>query len=241
MSEQINQYIEEISSFLPYSQHVKKDVLEQITADVTSAMNDHGGTDTPAKVFGDPREVAKNICLSQDWHNERAGWTIRFFAWCVDWLAIWLIITIYTVVGFGFILVFVPWDDMVTEFNRWETATFDKFFSPLAIFLLIIISIIAILAFITFFLYNIILEYYYSKTVGKKLFGLTVVDISGSRINLKQAIIRNLSKVAFDKFIPLFLPIDTILGILFEREEKPKYHKQRGLDVLAETIIIKSK
>ena len=155
-------------------------------------------------------------------------------------MSIWVIISIYTVVGFGFMLIFVSWDELMAEFDRWEKVSFKEFLTPLSIFVMTVISIIAIIAFITFFLYNIILEYYYSKTIGKKVFGLTVVDLSGTKITLKQAIIRNLSKVAFDKFMPLFLPIDTILGILLEREEKPKYHKQRGLDVLAETIVIKN-
>ena len=101
-------------------------------------------------------------------------------------------------------------------------------------------SIISILALITFFLCNIILEYFYSKTVGKKLLGLIVVDLSGTKITLKRVIMRNLSKVDFDKFIPLFLPIDTFLGRLLERDEAPKYKKQRGLDVVPVTIGIKN-
>ena len=241
MSEQINEYIKEISNYLPYPQSKKEAVLDELKADVISAMKDNSADDTPTKIFGKPKEVAKNVSLSQDWHSKRAGWLIRFSAWIIDWIAIWIIISLYTIVGFGFVLIFVPWDKMVAEFDGWENATWNTFFTPLALFLLTVISIIAILAFITFFMYNIILEYYYSKTIGKKVLGLIVVDLSGSKINLKQAIIRNLSKVAFDKFIPLFLPIDTLLGILLEREESPKYHKQRGLDVLAETIVIKNK
>ncbi len=241
MTDQISAYIEAVSKFLPYSYDKKKEVLNEIQSDVISAMKEHSPYDTPEKVFGNPREVAKNVSLSQDWHDKRAGWNVRFWAWLIDFLSIWVIISFYTVIGFGFILLFIPWDKLMKEFDRWEQVSFNEFFTPLSIFILTVISIIAIVSFITFFLYNIILEYYYSKTVGKKIFGLTVVDLSGTKITLKQAIIRNLSKVAFDKFVPLFLPIDTILGILLEREEKPKYHKQRGLDILAETIVIKNK
>ena len=240
MTDQIDAYIEEVSKLLPYSNETKKDVLNDLKSDVSSAMKDHPADDTPENVFGNPREVAKNVSLSQDWHNKRAGWNIRFWAWLVDFMSIWVIISIYTVVGFGFMLIFVSWDELMAEFDRWEKVSFKEFLTPLSIFVMTVISIIAIIAFITFFLYNIILEYYYSKTIGKKVFGLTVVDLSGTKITLKQAIIRNLSKVAFDKFMPLFLPIDTILGILLDREEKPKYHKQRGLDVLAEPIVIKN-
>ena len=239
MSDQIEEYIEEISKLLPYPSEKKKEVLSELQSDVISAMKDHPPDDSPENVFGKPREVAKNVSLSQDWHDIRAGWFVRFWAWFVDFMSIWVIISIYTIVGFGFMLLFVSWDQLMNEFNRWETTTFKDFFTPLSVFVMTVISIIAIVSFITFFLYNIILEYYYSKTIGKKIFGLTVVDLSGTKITLKQAIIRNLSKVAFDKFLPLFLPIDTILGILLEREEKPKYHKQRGLDALAETIVIK--
>jgi len=54
-------------------------------------------------------------------------------------------------------------------------------------------------------------------------------------MNGRQAIIRNLSKIVLGEFLIL----DTVLGMILERQTPERTHYQRGLDILAETIVIK--
>ncbi|MHA2165599.1 MAG: RDD family protein, partial [Candidatus Hodarchaeales archaeon] len=102
--------------------------------------------------------------------------------------------------------------------------------------LVTILSFLVIVpATMVFFLYNIVLEYYFSATVGKKLFRLVTVDHSGLKMQGRQVIIRNLSKIVLGEFLIL----DTVLGMILERQTPERTHYQRGLDILAETIVIK--
>jgi uncharacterized RDD family membrane protein YckC len=81
------------------------------------------------------------------------------------------------------------------------------------------------------FSYYIIPERLYGQTVGKRLFGIHVMDISGIRIGWKQAIVRNLAKYNTE-----FLPLEFILGWLIR---KKNMSIQKATDVLAETRVVK--
>ena len=98
------------------------------------------------------------------------------------------------------------------------------------------ISIFTITTVIGILGYNAILEYYFGATIGKKILNLSVVDQTGLRITWKQAIVRNFSKIIVSEE---FLPLDVILGMILEKMDPEKARKQRGLDILAETIVIK--
>ncbi|MHA2365338.1 MAG: RDD family protein [Candidatus Hodarchaeales archaeon] len=229
---QIDSYIDEVSRLLPYPYNKKKTALDELRIDVQSAMKD-SNSKSPSEIFGTPLEVAKNVSQSQDWHNERAGWIVRFFAWILDLVIQISILAIYVVVGFLLIILLImPYDEITQEFNKWEDPTFNWFnLSFNGILLIIFISIISITTIIGFILYNIVLEHYYGATMGKKIFKLLVVDQSGIKITWKQAIIRNLSKILV---VEELLPFDVLIGIIREKNDN-----QRALDVLAETFVIK--
>ncbi len=231
---QIDLYIDEVSQYLPYSKEKKQDALDELRIDVQSAMNDSEG-EVPSSVFGSPRDVALNVSQGNDWHYERARWTTRFFAWLIDFIAELVLVIAFLSVGL-LVLIFtiIPLDDLMTEFTNWESGIVD--FSLQGVLLLVYISILTIITVIIFVGYNVVLEYYYGSTIGKKLFHLVVVDQTGIRITWKQAIIRNFSKVFI---IEEFLPVDVILGMILERFDPEKTKSQRGLDILAETIVVK--
>ncbi|MHA1978221.1 MAG: RDD family protein [Candidatus Hodarchaeales archaeon] len=231
---QVDSYIDEISRYLPYSEETKQDALDELRIDVQSAMNESGGK-IPSSVFGFPRDVALNVSQGNNWHIERASWKTRFLAWIVDFMAEFLIILTFLAGSLlVFILTIMSWDELMTELTNWESGIVD--FSLQGILLLLYISLLAIITAIIFVGYNVVLEYKYGATIGKKIFNLAVVDQAGIRITWKQAFIRNLSKVFI---IEEFLPIDVILGMILERFDPEKTQRQRGLDILAETIVVR--
>lgn len=234
---QIDLYINEVSRLLPYPQSMKKEVLEELRVDVQAAMKD-SGEKSPSIVFGTPDDTAKNVCHAQNWHNKQAEWHIRFLAWVIDW--IFLAIFLMIIMGGGFLvtLTFMSYDEMKDEFTQWESSTYDwNSASSEACMLMFVILLMSIIAIIGFFGYNIGLEYYYGATIGKKLLNLIVVDQTGIRITWKQAIIRNISKILVNYVF--LLPIDVLLGILRDKRDPNKAYNQRGLDIIAETIVVK--
>ncbi len=234
---QIDIYINEVGGLLPYPQSKKKEVLEELRVDVLAAMKDSDGK-SPSIVFGTPHDTAKNVCHAQNWHNNQAEWHIRFFAWLIDW--IFLTIFLMAIIGGGFLvtLTFMSYDEMKDEFSKWEGSTYDWNSASSQVWMLMfIVLLMCIIAIIVFFGYNIGLEYYYGATIGKKLLNLIVVDQTGIRITWKQAIIRNISKILVN--YTFLLPIDVLLGILKEKRDSKKAYNQRGLDIIAETIVVK--
>ncbi|MFX0086110.1 MAG: RDD family protein, partial [Candidatus Hodarchaeota archaeon] len=125
------------------------------------------------------------------------------------------------------------------EFSNWEKGTSTlNYFSAQGLLLLLFISFLTITTVIILIGYNAVLEYYFGATIGKKILKLGVVDQTGVAINWKQAIIRNLSKILISEEI---LPFDIVLGMILGKLNPEKTRNQRGLDILAETIVIKLK
>jgi uncharacterized RDD family membrane protein YckC len=236
---QIDLYINQVSRLLPYPKATKKEALDVLRIDVQSAMEDSKG-ESPFLIFGDPLEVAKNICQGQDWCNNRANWLSRLFAWMLDLLIKISILVIYLGLGFLFLIIMViPFDDLMQEFSNWEKDTSVlNYFSVQGILLILFISFLTITTVIIVIGYNATLEYYFGATIGKKLLKIKVVDQTGVAINWKQAIIRNLSKLLVLEEI---LPFDVVLGMILGKLNPEKTRNQRGLDILAETIVIKQK
>ncbi|MFW9993304.1 MAG: RDD family protein [Candidatus Odinarchaeota archaeon] len=230
---QIDSYIEEISRLLPYPELKKKEALDELRLDVQAAMRDSGG-ESPPLVFGNPVEVAKNVSQSHDWHSERAGWPVRFFAWLIDLFFEIILVITYLGAGFLLMLVFIPFDELIQEFSKWESGAFE--FTVREILLNVFSAFLIFTAITIFFGYNFVMEYYFSATIGKKFFGLMVVDQTGVKMTWKQVFIRNLSKVLVSEEL---LPFDVVLGMILEKQDPEKTRKQRGLDILAETIVIK--
>jgi len=241
-SNTIDQYIEEVSNYLPYPKTITIEALDELRIDVQAALDD-SIIKSPSSVFGSPRDVAKNISRSQEWGIKRAGWIKRLIAFLIDTMIQFGATMLYFIVGFFFLLSwFISGEKiniLLTELLSEEGSSFNlglNIFEALiffVVFTFLIVTSIAIL-----FCYNIILEHSFSTTIGKKLFGLIVVDESGIRITWQQAIIRNLTKT----FISIeFLVLDVILGIGLEKQDSEKVRKQRSLDVLAETIVVINK
>jgi len=78
-------YIDQIDKLLPYSKLSKAPILKELGLDVAEAVAD-ANQKNPSLVFGLPREVAKNISISQDWNTTEAGFRIRLLAYVIDLL-----------------------------------------------------------------------------------------------------------------------------------------------------------
>lgn len=235
----INQYLNKVSNFLPYPKSMKEDALDELRIDVQAAIKDSDGG-SPSTVFGNPRDVALNISQAQNWHKERATWRTRFVAWVIDLIILTSVMVIYLGSAFLlFISFLMPYDQLVQELSEWESSTYlSAIFSLEGLIILTYMIFLSITSLIFFLGYHIFLERKYGATLGKKCFKLIVVDPSGLRITWKQAMIRNLSKIIVSD---QFLPFDLALGLILEKLSPEKAKKQRGLDILAETIVIKQK
>ncbi len=240
MKDPIVHYIEQIDRLLPYPKAKKEEVIEELLLDLKATMKDSDAK-IPSTVFGTPRDVAKNLSLSQDWGTERAGWGRRIIAFGIDITIQFTIIVIYFLTGFFFLLsMFMSVEEITQLFEEAFIEGSASFNQEFTVFEILIFF--GFLMFLTassglFLLsYSVVLERYFSATIGKKIFGLMVVDESGIRISWQQAIIRNLTKIFLGTEFLLF---DIILGIVLEKQDPEKARNQRGLDILAETIVVK--
>ncbi len=207
----IEMYVQKINKLLPYPQSAKKSILESLEIDVIESMKDTN-TINPEEVFGDPYKVAKNLSSSKDWETSPAGFGIRTIAYLIDFFVSILVCFV------SFIPVFLIGPYAVYEAN--------PIIAIVDFFLIIFATVSGIFL---FFGYPILLEGLFSTTIGKKLFGLTVVDISGIKINWKQAIVRNLPKTQAE-----FLFFDVLIGKYIQ-----KVKHQRALDQVAETLVVR--
>jgi len=237
-AKRIDLYIDEISKLLPYPSSLKTTLLAELKIDVQTAM-EGSEKKNPSMVFGLPRDVAKNFTKSQDWGTKRAGWGSRVFAYLIDIAILGVFLIVYVLGGIIAILtLFVPVDDIFDLFQvSWGfdepmPLQLDLTLGETILFLVLLFSLIGS-AILVFSGYIIVLERYFSATIGKKLLKLSVVDVSGIKITWHQAIVRNLSKI-----LGGFLPVDLVLGMILEKHD-PDKRKQRGLDILAETIVVK--
>jgi uncharacterized RDD family membrane protein YckC len=78
------------------------------------------------------------------------------------------------------------------------------------------------------FLYFILLEAWFGRTIGKWLTGIRIVDMRGGRIGMRASLIRNFGRLIDG--IPLYLT-----GILCIHLSA---HKQRVGDMLAKTLVV---
>jgi uncharacterized RDD family membrane protein YckC len=244
MSDTIDHYIEQIDKLLPYPSSKKEDVLEELRFDVEETMR-NSEKKNPSIIFGAPRDVAKSLCLSQDWIYEYVGWIRRTLAFIIDSViqfAVFLCLFFSFWTGFRSILsLFMSGEEIGQIFRVTIPREFSltlgftvlnsnpTFFFTFTVFVLFT-------SIIVFLFYSVALEHLFSTTIGKKTFGMKVVDESGIRITWKQALIRNFTKSYFFLEILIF---DIILGMVLERQEPKKGRKQRGLDILAKTLVIK--
>ena len=207
-------YIQKISKLLPYPRSVKNSILESLEQDIVEAMKDTSNPD-PVEVFGDPYTVAKNLSQSKDWGTSPVGFGIRTVAYWIDFF-LSLIACIILIIP----SVFIIGPNVVYETN------------PIMFIIEFVLLILGLISGIfIFFCYPVLLEGLFSTTIGKKLFGLIVIDVSGIRITWKQAIIRNLPKTQAE-----FLFFDVLIGKYMQ-----KTNNQRALDQVAETLVVRKK
>lgn len=233
LSDPISSYIQEIDRLLPYSNEKKKPILKELRQEVQDTLQTDNRA--PNLVYGSPHEVAKNLSVSKDWGTTPAGWGIRILAFVIDSILIVSICLLYLIFGFVIVLGIDPWQFLtLNELGE----VFEQFDQELGIGLFLILGFLALLyalgTVIIFTAYFIVFERLFSATIGKKLFGLQAVDISGIRLTWKQAIVRNFTKLPG---IIEFLPFDMILGMLMNERGQGEY--QRATDILAETIVVK--
>jgi uncharacterized RDD family membrane protein YckC len=214
----LSNYIGEVSKLLPYSHSEKQPVLDDLREDLQEALNSDPSQDL-YRTFGLPREVAKNLSKSHDWKTRPAGWLVRTLAFLIDFTI--LLVLVFTSIITGL----VTMSDAI-NFDQLELFEF--------IILMSVLLIIGISPVIIMFLYFVILEKYWATTVGKWIFGLRTVDISGIKPSWKQVIIRN-----FTKFQGEFLPFDIIIGMVMEKDKGTPGRYQRATDILADTMVIK--
>jgi uncharacterized RDD family membrane protein YckC len=165
-----------------------------------------------------------------------AGWGIRTLAFMIDAVLVAITCIIYLI--FGFVFFFRMNFTQILRITELSEA-FELLQSNLNLgsFLILAVGLLFYVfgAVLIYSLYFIGLEKVYATTIGKKLFGLLVVDNSGIRLTWKQSILRNFTKLPG---IIEFLPFDIILGIV--KLERGRSAYQRATEILAEAIVIRS-
>ncbi len=231
----VDLYIQKVDYWLPQPKELKKRLLETLRAEVLESIQDTGNPD-PVKAYGDPYKIAKGLSLSKDWGSTRAGWGIRSLAFLLDVILIVSVCFAYLI--FGLVIFFkIDIYQALTISEVSEALDILQSDLEIASFLIIVILFLFYVlgAAIIYSAYFVMLEKAYSATIGKKLLGLQVVDISGVRLTWKQTIVRNFTKLPG---IIEFLPFDIILGMLKMEKGQGKY--QRGTEILADAIVIRS-
>jgi uncharacterized RDD family membrane protein YckC len=102
------------------------------------------------------------------------------------------------------------------------------------IILFSVLVVIGLSPVIIMFLYFVVSEKLWATTIGKWIFKLRTVDVSGIKPTWKQVIIRN-----FTKFQGEFLPFDIIIGMLMEKEKGTPGRYQRATDILVDTMVVR--
>ena len=233
-NELVELYIQKVGYWLPQPKEMVTRLLKNLKEEVIEAIQDKGNPD-PVVAYGDPYQVAKGLSLSKDWGLTPASWFTRLLAFIVDILLIVSICLAYLLFGLVVILgINVHQALTISEISEaFEILRGDLEIASF-LFLGLILLFYVFGAVIIYSAYFVFLEKSYSATIGKRIMGLQVVDISGVRLTWKQSFIRNLTKLPG---IIEFLPFDIILGML--KMEKGQGGNQRGTELLADTIVVK--
>ncbi len=206
----IELYLRKIEQLFPYSKKRRREALDYLKQDVKDAMKNSKETD-PIEVFGLPRDVAKSFSLNYNWETMPSGFITRAAAYIID-------------VFLSFVLFFLL-------YQRIEPfLSYHNYIEPILPIIPRLLQdfLLLIPVWMLSFYHVIILEGLFSTTVGKKIFGLVVCDLSGIRITWQQAATRNLSKI-----LPGLIVFEIISGNYFSDRKE-----QRILDMIAETIVV---
>jgi len=222
MKNTVKDYLNQIESYFPYPKSKRQEAIENLRQDVEEALNDSEKID-PLEVFGSPLDVARNYSLNYDWSTEPAGYKIRAIAYGIDLLASLGILSITFLLGSLFLNwpYFLAVRPIVKKFGGSESWSF------LLLFILPMILLYAGIWIVSFG-HQTVFEHKYATTIGKKILGLTVCDLSGIRITWDQALTRNLAKM---------LPGVILLEILSHKVRTSSGY-QREADITAGTVVI---
>jgi uncharacterized RDD family membrane protein YckC len=174
-----------------------------------------------------PRETADSFMKSYATMLKRGGFWSRLVAFVIDCAVICtLLVAIVSPLLVMLVLAGMPME---------ESPAIDAWFesqNPLYVVgILIVGALTALSALVIILGYYVFLEGHFGHTVGKKIMGLQVLRTDGTKIGYKEAILRNLSK-----YINNLIVVDTLIMLIFFYKEK-----QRGLDRMADTIVIHSR
>ena len=184
-------------------QHLKNELLE--------ILQDKGNK-SPYEIYGSPEIVAKSIVQSNNFNQKDGHLLFRTIAYMIDFILSAFIGIILMVIPTGFITSLDP--------------NYFMYLTDLVKFL-VFLAVVSIPLY-TIIFYPILFEGYYSRTIGKWLFGLWTIDESGIKISWNQAVIRSLTKI-----IPIMLLIEVFYMF------RDKTDKRRFLDKIASTRVVK--
>ncbi|MHA2090260.1 MAG: RDD family protein [Candidatus Kariarchaeaceae archaeon] len=212
-------YLKEVRSHLPYGKQKNNELIETIRED----LQEQNIKENLHKLYGDPKEVAKNITTLHQEVVHDAHWFPRLIAYTIDMLLI---------TGAAFIAIYLPFIlmgdlDLADDFMNGSFSDLD--ISVALVVVLTIYFTISMLFFVSYFFY---MEKLLATTIGKQIFGLRVIDESGIKISWKQSIVRNITKIQGE-----FLPFDILLGWLMKKEQEGLF--RRATEIASETRIIR--
>ena len=174
-----------------------------------------------------PRETADSFMKSYATTLKRAGFWSRLVAFVID-CAVMCTLLVAIVLP---LLVTLALSGMPMEDSPVTDAWFESQSPLYVVGILIFGAFTALSALVVILGYYVFLEGHFGYTAGKKIMGLLVLRTDGTKIGYKEAILRNLSK-----YVNNLIVIDTLIMLIFFYKEK-----QRGLDRMADTIVIHSR
>jgi uncharacterized RDD family membrane protein YckC len=179
---------------------------------------------------GTPDQIAACYMKSYVGHLRRAGIVSRTIAYLIDGLILGTGIFLLII---ALILFLVLIGAPVSSTTDGSTYTMEAHAGDDVSVLVAMVMLFGMLAFfVTAFgyviCYNILLEGYFGRTIGKYIMRLKVLKTDGTKIGYREAILRNIPK-----YVGNFIFIDALIMVLFFREEK-----QRAFDKVADTIVI---
>ncbi|NPD90378.1 MAG: hypothetical protein HGN29_16820 [Asgard group archaeon] len=216
LPENIQKYLSQVKKYIPGYKEIKKGVLEQFILDIQDAIDSTDKEIDPKSEFGEPKEVAANLCQSQNWIDNIVSLKIRSLTFIFDIIIIGVIFSGLIILG-----------NMLINY--------EVYLKPLTENMIVFVTIMGYLCYVlapTFYiLYWFILEIISDTSPGKRILNLYVIDVNGAKSKKRQIFIRNLTKILFPVLIFDIIPL-----IL---EKNPKY--LRVYDQAAKTIVVKIK
>ena len=209
----IDKYIQKIQNKIPNHKRKIGIPIRNLKIELEE-IYEAEGKKNPIEIYGSPDEIAKNMIKSNNLNNYRSATISRILAYLID-----LILSIFI----GVFIMLIP-AEFILSLNR------SYFMYVTDIFKLLVVLFIGSIPLYALVFYPIILEGLFSRTIGKWLLGLWIIDESGIKISWNQAVIRSLTKI-----IPILLIIEVFY--LFNSKKE----NSRPLDRIAKTKVVKIK